>query len=736
MESWAGRLADWMDHDGAAVALGGVAHTLNHHRGRHAVFGTVCARDRPAAVAGLRALAGGQSGPGVVAPHAGVCGSGRVFVYSGQGSQWVGMGRRLLADEPAFAAAVAELEPVFVEQVGFSLQQVLAGGLAVSGIERIQPVLVGMQLALTELWRAYGVEPDAVVGHSMGEVAAAVVAGALSPAEGLRVIATRSQLMAQLSGRGAMALLELDADAAEAAVADFADVGVAVYASPRQTVIAGPPDQVDAVIAVVSGQDRLARRVDVDVASHHRIVDPILPQLRTALADLAPGVPAIPMFSTTHDHLSGSPTFDAGYWVDNLRRPVRFSHAIAAAAENHSTFIEISPHPLLTHAISETVGAAHHHAIATLQRDTDDTVTFHTNLNSTHTTHPPHTDHPPEPHPALPTTPWHHTHHWITTTTTKPAAGSAPTAGTLLGQRITVSSTRPAHLWQARLVPEAKPYPGFHRLHGVEVVPASVLLQTLLAAAAELGTHALSDVRFQHPVVVDRAEGHPGGCRRRIRQYRFRFGRRCAGGPMDNACDSATFAGCLTSQGGLARGEWFAPRNDRRGPVVDRRNAQGARCRRPTISLDPGFMPRSVGRLGGSRRCGRGIHGSAARRSILRRAAGGCHRLATLRTGRHRARAGGRCALGAARLRVGTTPGRRNRRSHRRRDHRRRSRAGYLPGRVALRGAGRWSREALRRPHGVRTGGGMATLEARGRYPERGRRTEDDRGRRRPAFCR
>ena len=145
-------------------------------------------------------------------PHEGSCRSGTVFVYSGQGSQWAGMGRQLLADEPAFAAAVAELEPVFVEQVGFSLRQVLAGGEPVVGIERIQPVLVGVQLALTALWRSHGVTPDAVIGHSMGEVSAAVVAGALSAAEGLRVIATRSKMMARLAGQGAMALLELDAE--------------------------------------------------------------------------------------------------------------------------------------------------------------------------------------------------------------------------------------------------------------------------------------------------------------------------------------------------------------------------------------------------------------------------------------------------------------------------------------------------------------------------------------------
>ena len=330
--SMASVLADWIAGDGAGVPVADVAHTLNHHRARHAKFATVCARDRSQAVAGLRALAGGYPAPGVVGPHEGSCGSGTVFVYSGQGSQWPGMGRQLLADEPAFAAAVAELEPVFVEQVGFSLRQVLTAGEPVVGIDRIQPVLVGVQLVLTELWRSYGVQPDAVIGHSMGEVTASVVAGALSPADGLRVIATRSRLMARLSGQGAMGLLELDAAAAEALVADYPDVTLAVYASPHQTVIAGPPEQVDAVIAVVDAQGRLARRIEVDVASHHPTIDPILPELRTALAGLTPQRPSIPVIATTHDEtVSGGTAFDAEYWAANLRNPVRFSQAVARA---------------------------------------------------------------------------------------------------------------------------------------------------------------------------------------------------------------------------------------------------------------------------------------------------------------------------------------------------------------------------------------------------------------------
>ena len=411
--SWAGVLADWMAGDGTDVALAEVAHTLNHHRAAHGKFATVCARDRAQAVAGLRALAAGQSAPGTVNPHEGVCRAGTVFVYSGQGSQWAGMGRQLLADEPAFAAAVAELEPVFVEQVGFSLQQVLAAGEPLVGIDRIQPVLVGVQLALTELWRCYGVQPDAVIGHSMGEVSAAVVAGALSPADGLAVIATRSRLMSRLAGQGAMALLELDPEATAALIADYPDVTLAVYASPRQTVIAGPPAQVDAVIAVVDARDRLARRIEVDVASHHPIIDPILPELRNALSGLAPTTPRIPILTTTQDHTTtGAIVFDAEYWVANVRQPVRFSQAIATAGVEYGTFVEISPHPLLTYAITDTLAERsppqHRHPAARHPR--------HAHLPHQPQRHPHHppaahrpcgrttstpADHPVAPHTAL-----------------------------------------------------------------------------------------------------------------------------------------------------------------------------------------------------------------------------------------------------------------------------------------------------------------------------------------------
>ncbi len=458
-------LADWMEGPGAEVAVADVAHTVNHHRARQATFGTVVARDRAQAIAGLRALAAGQHAPGVVSHQDGSPGPGTVFVYSGRGSQWAGMGRQLLADEPAFAAAVAELEPVFVEQAGFSLRDVIATGKELVGIEQIQLGLIGMQLTLTELWRSYGVQPDLVIGHSMGEV----VAGALTPAEGLRVTATRARLMAPLSGQGGMALLGLDAAATEALIADYPQVTVGIYNSPRQTVIAGPTEQIDELIARVRAQNRFASRVNIEVAPHNPAMDALQPAMRSELADLTPRTPTIGIISTTYADLHTQPIFDAEHWATNMRNPVRFQQAIASAGSGadgtYHTFIEISAHPLLTQAIADTLEDAHrptksaakYLSIGTLQRDADDTVTFRTNLYTADIAHPPHTCHPPEPHPTIPTTPWQHTHHWIATTHPSTAAPEDPGSNKVVVNGQSTSESRALEDWCHQLAWPIRP---------------------------------------------------------------------------------------------------------------------------------------------------------------------------------------------------------------------------------------------------------------------------------------
>ena len=481
-------LADWLEGDGASVPLADVAFTVNHHRSRYSTIATVCARDHAEAVTGLRALAAGQTGPGVVAPHDAKTGSGTVFLYSGQGAQWAGMGRALLVEEPAFAKAVDELEPTFLDKVGFSLRQVLEGGEPVVGIDRIQPVLVGMQLALTALWRSYGVEPDAVIGHSMGEVTAAVVAGALTPAEGLDVIATRTRLMKRLSGQGAMALLELDAAAAERLIADRPDITIAVYASPKQSVIAGPPDQVDELVAMVDAQGKLARRIEVDVASHHPTIDPVLPELREALSYLAPQAPKIPLISTV-GYAGSAPLFSADYWATNLRNPVRFSHAVHDASAEHSNFIEISPHPLLTHAITDTLDSQQtsrkFHVGATVNRDNPETLAFHAQLAAVR---PPAVAAPELGSEGIearvvsaPPNVWQHTAYWMADHSAgREFSGAHP----LLGLHVELPSGS-GHVWQSDVGLEAHPWLADHIVHGLPVMPGAGFAEIALAAGCE-----------------------------------------------------------------------------------------------------------------------------------------------------------------------------------------------------------------------------------------------------------
>ncbi|HEY1842630.1 MAG TPA: SDR family NAD(P)-dependent oxidoreductase, partial [Mycobacterium sp.] len=429
--------------------------------------------------------------------------SGTVFLYSGQGSQWAGMGRQLLADEPAFAAAVAELEPDFVAQVGFSLRDVLLAGEPVVGIERIQPVLVGMQLALTALWRSYGVEPDAVIGHSMGEVTAAVVAGALSPADGLKVIATRSKLMSRLSGQGAMALLELGAAEAEKLVGQYPDVTVAVYAAPEQTVIAGPPEQVDAAIEAVDAQGLLARRVEVDVASHHPTVDPILAELKDALSDLKPMTPRIPLISTVGQSGSGEvPSFSADYWVVNLRSPVRFSQAVAKAAENHTTFVEVSPHPLLTHGIGETLDSVssrdRFNVTAAMKRGDDETLSIHEQLATLGVTAPGTAG---RRRVDIPASPWLHSSYWVEK---KPAGQRLTDVHPLLGVHVEMPSGH-EHVWQTDIGAESLPWLADHTIHGQPVLSTAGFAEMALAAAGQaLGDGVqVSALEIERPLILD-----------------------------------------------------------------------------------------------------------------------------------------------------------------------------------------------------------------------------------------
>src|SRR4029079_7630102 len=240
---------------------------------------------------------------------------------------------------------------------GFSVTEAMTAPETVTGIDRVQPTLFTMQVALAAAMRAYGVTPGAVIGHSLGEVAASVVAGALSLEDGVRVICRRSRLMSTIAGSGAMASVELPAAQvlSELAALGVPDVGLSVVASPQSTVIGGATKTVRDLVAAWEQRDVMAREVAVDVVSHYPPVDPILDDLTEALAGLQPMAPEVPFYSGTLYDPRERPVCDAGYWVQNLRHLVRFAPPVRASVEEgYRVFAELAPPPLLTHAVEQT----------------------------------------------------------------------------------------------------------------------------------------------------------------------------------------------------------------------------------------------------------------------------------------------------------------------------------------------------------------------------------------------
>ncbi len=280
------------------------------------------------------------------------------FVFPGQGGQWIGMGRELLADEPVFKQTIARCAAALQPHVDWSLVEQLTAGPERSRLEEIdvvQPVLFAIQVALASLWKAWGVQPAAVVGHSMGEVAAAAVSGALSLDDAARIICTRSRLMKQVSGKGAMALVGLSRQDAEAAIRGYEDrLSVAVNNGPRSAVIAGDPLALSEVVAGLERREVFCRPVNVDVAAHSPHMDALRAPLVGALSDLQESPSAVPLYSTVTGQVQPGDALGPDYWGRNLREPVLFSDAVQRLLDDgFDTFVEINPHPILLPAIAQ-----------------------------------------------------------------------------------------------------------------------------------------------------------------------------------------------------------------------------------------------------------------------------------------------------------------------------------------------------------------------------------------------
>jgi rifamycin polyketide synthase module 1/2/3 len=352
----AGRLAALLDGDAPLTAVAGSLLSSRAMLGRRAV---VVAATGEEALAGLGALTRGENAPGVVAGNVDVPGK-LVWVFPGQGSQWAGMGRELLDSSPVFAGRIKECAAALEPWTDWSLVDVLRGDTDPAFLDRVdvlQPASFAMMVGLAAVWSSVGVTPDAVVGHSQGEIAAACVAGALSIEDAARVVALRSQAIATtLSGRGGMASVALPEGDAVARLAPWADrVEVAAVNSPTSVVVSGDARALDEALDALAGQGVRVRRVAVDYASHSRHVEDIQDALAEALAGIEAHAPAVPFYSTvTGEWVRDAGVVDGGYWYRNLRNQVGFGPAVAHLVEHgHGVFVEISAHPVLVQPISE-----------------------------------------------------------------------------------------------------------------------------------------------------------------------------------------------------------------------------------------------------------------------------------------------------------------------------------------------------------------------------------------------
>ncbi|MFM9557556.1 type I polyketide synthase [Streptomyces caniscabiei] len=466
---------------------------------------------------GLAAVAEGRPDAGVVRGRAGD-GPGPVFVFPGQGSQWAGMAVELLESTPVFAARMAECERALSVFVNWSLSEVLSDEGELARVDVVQPVLWAVMVSLAEVWRSYGVEPAAVVGHSQGEIAAAVVAGALSLEDGARVVALRSRAVLALSGRGGMASVQLPVDEVRALSAP-ADgrVEVAAVNGPSSVVVAGVPEGLDEVIAEAEARGARARRIAVDYASHSHQVEEIRAELAESLGPVAPVSSRVAYYSCVTGDRMDTSGLDGAYWFRNLRQPVRFEEATRALLEQgHHLFVEISPHAVLTGAVRDTAEAAGRavETLGTLRRGEGGPRRMLLSLGEAYAHGAPVDWRPCFAGSGartvdLPTYAFQHRRYW----TEMPAVRSGDVALAGLGRAdhpVLRAVVEPADadrtVFTGRLSPRDHPWTADHVVHGATLLPGTAFLELALWVGERLGTPEVEELVLAAPLSLREAE--------------------------------------------------------------------------------------------------------------------------------------------------------------------------------------------------------------------------------------
>jgi acyl transferase domain-containing protein/SAM-dependent methyltransferase/acyl carrier protein len=433
------------------------------------------------------------------------------FVFSGMGPQWFAMGRELLRDETVFCQAVERCDELFRRYAGWSIMDELLADEARSRMreaEVAQPANFVLQVGLTELWASWGIVPDAIVGHSAGEVAAAVAAGGLSLDDGVRVIFHRSRLQQRSASLGRMLSVDLTAAEAHAVVEPYgALVSVAAVNSVRSVTLSGDSEALAVIAQSVEGRGGFSRFLDVNVPYHSHFMDPLETELRESLSGLDTRTASLPMYSTVSGTLLNGTQLDAHYWWLNIRKPVEFALAVEQlAADGYDTFVEVAPHPVLAHSIHESLKARNEAGVvvASLRRGRERS-TMLDSLGALYTRGHAVKWRASGPDKAsfvqLPTYPWQRESFWQESEVSTSHRLPDP-VHPLLHRRL----ESPGFIWDTNVTPSMPPYLKDHCVRGSVVYPAAAYIEMALGAARAMGCELplVEDLELKRALVLGR----------------------------------------------------------------------------------------------------------------------------------------------------------------------------------------------------------------------------------------
>ncbi|WGP13925.1 non-ribosomal peptide synthetase/type I polyketide synthase [Streptomyces sp. SH5] len=511
----AGIRAELAGDNGPAVALDDLGHTLAHRRQHLPERLSVVHSSRASLDEALAAHERGEPHPRVVHGRARDAADRKlVWVFTGMGPQWWGMGRQLLKEEPVFRDAVTACDRALREFADWSLVEELTAEEPASRMAETwlaQPANFAVQVGLAALWRSYGVRPDAVVGHSTGEIAAFHAAGVYSLRDAARIVVHRSRLQQTLAGTGSMLAVSLSEDEAERRVRPYRDrVSIAAVNSPTAITLAGDGTALTLLAAELRAEQQFAKFLTVEVPYHSVGMEQIKEELLTELAPLEPRAAQVPLYLTGAEGTARGDELDAAYWWKNVRDRVRFRSAIDRIADDgHRVFLEIGPHPVLGHAIRECLDAGGRSALTlpSIRRKEDETERFAASLGTLHTLGVPidwDLLQPTGRPVTLPRHPFLRDRHW-----TEPRPVAQVRLGhrdhPLLGRR--TDATEPT--WQARLDTEDLPYLADHRIQDTVVFPAAGYLEMAAQAVLRLTgstTAVLADIDLRKALFLPDGE--------------------------------------------------------------------------------------------------------------------------------------------------------------------------------------------------------------------------------------